>query len=433
MDKLPQSFIERMEKQLGPQAPAFFACYEAPARRGLRVNTLRLSPAAFLQLSPVAVEPGNLLEEGFLLPEQAPSLGNHPFHQAGVFYLQEPSAMAPIGALEVRPGMRILDLCAAPGGKSGGIAARLQGSGLLVANEVVPSRAKTLCHTLERLGVTNAAVTCAQPADLCNALPGWFDAVLVDAPCSGEGMFRKDPAAIQEWSPAHVLACARRQEGILHSAAGTVGAEGLLVYATCTFSPEENEGVVEAFLKSHPGFSLISMERIFPHTYPGEGHFIAKMRREEKPDIPASQKRAGSLSFPACKEAAFTDFCRRTLTTVPAGEAVHLRDGRVLLLSGPLPAGLGKVRLLRAGIYAGDMLPGRFQPNHALAMAAGVEWGLTFSPEAENLQAYLRGQAVAAPGIKGWCRVEVDGFPLGLGKGVDGQLKNHLPKGLRLL
>lgn len=204
MIELPQAFMQRMQQRLGPEAPAFFACYDQPPRRGLRVNPLRLSVADFLRISPVALEPGGILPEGFLLPPDAPPLGNHPYHLAGMFYLQEPSAMAPIGALEVESGLRVLDLCAAPGGKSGGIAARLAGQGLLVANEVVPGRAKTLRFTLERLGVANGVVTCARPDVLCEALPGYFHRVLVDAPCSGEGMFRKDPAAVAAWSPQHV-------------------------------------------------------------------------------------------------------------------------------------------------------------------------------------------------------------------------------------
>ena len=179
MIELPQAFMQRMQQRLGPEAPAFFACYDQPPRRGLRVNPLRLSVADFLRISPVALEPGGILPEGFLLPPDAPPLGNHPYHLAGMFYLQEPSAMAPIGALEVEPGLRVLDLCAAPGGKSGGIAARLAGQGLLVANEVVPGRAKTLRFTLERLGVANGVVTCARPDVLCEALPAEIVAIFM--------------------------------------------------------------------------------------------------------------------------------------------------------------------------------------------------------------------------------------------------------------
>ncbi len=429
MIQLPQIFTMRMEKQLGPEAPAFFACYEQPPRRGLRVNGLRLTPQAFETLSPFALAPSGILPEGFLLAEDAPAIGSHPYHLAGLFYLQEPSAMAPIAALSIRPGMRVLDLCAAPGGKSGGIAALLAGRGLLVANELAPGRAKTLRYNLERLGVTNAAVTCSRPDALCEALAGFFDAVLVDAPCSGEGMFRKDPNAIAEWSPAHVLSCAQRQKAILESAAIAVAEGGLLVYSTCTFSPEENEGVVEAFCTSHKDFSLLSMQRLYPHTCRGEGHFVARLQRAGAPAVEKAKPQR--LTLPPCKEAAYRNFCAEALAAPPPGEAVLLRDGRVLALAEALPKGLERARLLSAGVYAGDMVNGRFRPSHALAMATGVEWRQTLPLEEEALSAYLRGQVIPAAGLQGWCRAGVDGYPLGLGKAVEGMLKNHLPKGLR--
>ena len=429
MIHLPQDFIDRTTKQLGPQAPAFFASYDEPPRRGLRVNGLRLTPENFLTISPFRLAPSDILREGFVLMEDAPFIGNHPYHLAGLFYLQEPSAMSPIATLDIRPNMRVLDLCAAPGGKSGGIAARMQGSGLLVANELVPGRAKTLRYNLERLGVCNAAVTCARPDALCEALAGYFDAVLVDAPCSGEGMFRKDPSAVAEWSLAHVLACAQRQKAILESAALAVCEGGQLVYSTCTFSPEENEGVVEAFCAAHPEFSLLSMNRLYPHTSVGEGHFVARLQRMG--DAP-QQKKEKCLALPQCKEAAYREFCAEALQSPPPGEGVLLPDGRVLALSEDLPKGLERVRLLTAGIYMGDMRNGRFEPSHALAMAAGVTWRQTLLLEGQALSAYLRGEVVPAEGLQGWCRAAVDGFPLGLGKAVGGSLKNHLPKGLRL-
>lgn len=420
-----------MKKQLGPEAPAFFDCYEQPPRRGLRVNTLRLAPDAFSAISPFPLLPTGILPEGFVLAQDQPGIGSHPYHLAGLFYLQEPSAMAPIAALNVKPGMRVLDLCAAPGGKSGGIAARMQGKGLLIANEVVPGRAKTLRYTLERLGVCNAAITSARPEALCGALAGYFDAVLVDAPCSGEGMFRKDPAAIAEWSLAHVLACAERQKAILESAAPALRPGGTLVYSTCTFAPEENEGVIEAFLAAHPDFTLLDMHRLYPHTSPGEGHFVARLERTgESGEKPA---KASALSLPACKEEAYAAFCKDALVEPPSGEVVCLQDGRVLILPESLPRGLERVRLLSAGVYAGDIRNGRFQPGHALAMAAGIGWKRSLTLEEEARSLYLRGGVVPAPGMKsGWCRAEVEGWPLGLGKAVEGMLKNHLPKGLRL-
>ena len=338
--------------------------------------------------------------------------------------------MAPIGALEVEPGLRVLDLCAAPGGKSGGIAARLAGQGLLVANEVVPGRAKTLRFTLERLGVANGVVTCARPDVLCEALPGYFHRVLVDAPCSGEGMFRKDPAAVAAWSPQHVAACAKRQQAILGSAAQAVTPGGLLVYSTCTFSQEENQGVVEDFLKRHPAFQLESAETLYPHRVKGEGHFVARLRHAGSVGV---EKPLGELSLPQCKDAAFSAFCKDTFSGPLPGKPVQLPDGRVLLLPQPLPKGLERVHMLTAGVYAGDLVRGRFQPSHALAMAAGLSWARRVAPQGEDLARYLAGETLEVDaGLTGWCRVETAGCPLGLGKGVNGTLKNHLSKGLRL-
>jgi 16S rRNA C967 or C1407 C5-methylase (RsmB/RsmF family)/NOL1/NOP2/fmu family ribosome biogenesis protein len=414
---------------LGPDAPAFFACYAQPGRRGLRVNTLRLSPQAFAALSPFGLRPGGILPEGFILEDAAQGIGAHPYHLAGMFYLQEPSALAAVAALEVRPGMRVLDLCAAPGGKSGAIAAQLAGQGLLVSNEIVAGRAKTLRSTLERLGVTNAAVTQAHPDDLCAALPGYFDAVLVDAPCSGEGMFRKDPAAVKEWSPAHVRACAGRQYSILCSAAGAVAPGGALVYSTCTFSVEENEAVVERFCAAHPAFALRFTRRLYPHTGPGEGHFVARLVRQDG-GAPAA---CGPMRLPLCKSAAYAAFAADTLRVPPAGEIVQLPDGRVFALPLPLPGALkDRVRLLSAGVYCGDILQERFRPAHALSMAAGVAFYTELKPEAAQLHRFLTGETIPCDtNLRGWARVLTENFPLGFGKMVQGTLKNHLPKGLR--
>ena len=417
MIELPQAFMQRMQQRLGPEAPAFFACYDQPPRRGLRVNPLRLSVADFLRISPVALEPGGILPEGFLLPPDAPPLGNHPYHLAGMFYLQEPSAMAPIGALEVEPGLRVLDLCAAPGGKSGGIAARLAGQGLLVANEVVPGRAKTLRFTLERLGVANGVVTCARPDVLCEALPGYFHRVLVDAPCSGEGMFRKDPEAVAAWSPQHVAACAKRQQAILGSAAQAVAPGGLLVYSTCTFNALENEAVVEAFCQEQPDFLLERTVRLWPHRVAGEGHFAARLRRQG--DAPPHAPDGPGTALDGVWDA-------YAGLTLPG--RVETMGERVWLLPESLPE-LRGVRVLRAGLCLGERRGGRFLPDHAAAMALPLPG---VSADAAAAARYLHGEALEAGGqAAGWTVVRYAGLALGWAKCADGVLKNHLPKGLR--
>lgn len=431
-ENLPTEFLRRMEAQLGAEYPAFCASYEEPPKRGLRVNTLKLSAEEFRRISPFPLAETGLLPEGFLLPDETAGAGNHPYHLAGLFYLQEPSAMAAIAEAQVCPGMRVLDLCAAPGGKSGGVAAHLAGEGFLLANEIVPNRARTLAATLERLGVPNAAVTCAKPEAVASAFPAYFDVVLVDAPCSGEGMFRKDAGAIAEWSPAHVAACAARQSAILECAAKTVRGGGALVYSTCTFSPEENEGVVERFFAAHPGFTLERMRRLYPHNSPGEGHFVARLCRTGK-----EFRLQEPLPLKPCPDAAYRSTIADLFLQPPEGCAYLLPDGRVTILRTPLPRGLQALWTLAAGVPAGELKKGRFEPAHSLFLAAhgGVFHKTLELPLADaRLSRFLAGEAVPCPGDwRGFVPVCADRFPLGFGKAVDGVLKNHLPKGLRIV
>ena len=260
--KLPHAFIKRMRTDFETMAEyeRFIACYSDAPIRAMRINTLKISKERFLDLCPWRTKQSELLNEGLILTENPEHIGTHPYHIAGLFYMQEPSAMSVVEAAEIAPGMRVLDLCAAPGGKSGGIAARLCGRGILVSNEIIPNRAKLLARNLERLGIVNAVVTSAHPDAVAEALPQYFDRVVVDAPCSGEGMFRKDPTAIAEWSPEHVSACAKRQQQILESACRCVAPGGKLIYSTCTFSREENEDVIEEFCRMHPEFTGILLQ-----------------------------------------------------------------------------------------------------------------------------------------------------------------------------
>ncbi len=261
MSNLPCEFIKRIQRLPGFDIEEFMSCADEPAYRGLRVNTLKCTPENFASISPFALEKLPFCSEGFYIGDEVS--GRHPWHHAGLFYLQEPSAMSAVTALDVRPGMKVLDLCAAPGGKTTQAAASLLGSGLILCNEIVPSRAAILLSNIERCGVRNAAVTCEKPEKLCARLEGFFDRVLVDAPCSGEGMFRREPAAAREWTPETSAACAKRQLAILETACKTVAPYGILVYSTCTFSPQENEGVINAFLSAHKDFAIEPIEAEF--------------------------------------------------------------------------------------------------------------------------------------------------------------------------
>ena len=429
MKQLPEAFLARMRSQLGEESfVAYLRAMDDSPRRALRVNTLKTSVEAFCAQADFELTPTGLLPGSFFFEDNV-AIGKHPLHAAGCCYVQEPAAQVPVSLSGARPGMVALDLCAAPGGKTTQLAALLQNTGLLVANEPVRSRAETLVGNLERLGVTNALVTCMRPDALADALGACFDLVLVDAPCSGEGMFRKDDGAIREWSPEHVLACAARQEQILSSAAQLLKPGGRLVYATCTFSPEENEGAIDAFLSTHSDFALREFRRMYPHASVGEGQFMAALDRagERAPDSPA---------FAAPKPEripAFEAFWRETFVAEPP-RAMLLPDGRALLPPELLPRELGKLHILRAGVLAGEQKNGRFTPDHALAMAMpAAAFRRSVPLEGEPLTRFLAGETVACPAeYSGWCAAMALGHPVGWGKAVDGVLKNHIPKGLRI-
>lgn len=437
---LPRAFTARMRTQLGSEYDAFISSYLHPPMRGLRVNTLRLSPSEFVRISPWKLSPSGVIDEGFVLESAAP-VGRHPFHCAGLFYMQEPSAMSVIEAAHADDsGLRVLDMCAAPGGKTSGIAARMKGNGILVANEIAPSRAKLLARNVERMGIANIAVTCAHPDGIARELPGCFDRVIVDAPCSGEGMFRKDPTAVAEWSPEHVTACAARQRAILESAAVCVAADGLLVYSTCTFSTEENEGVIESFLNIHPDFALVSMHRLYPHSSVGEGHFAAVLRRlgGERRDFdaipPSREDRAilaagagfieGTAAFPEkLKDGAYS--------LVAFGESV-------CLIPSVMPRAVLRLSPVAIGAEAGTFRKGRIVPAHAFFMSAlPLAWRhtLEFDPGSRELAAFMKGSSLeCSSSLCGFLPVCVRAgnasFAIGFGKAVQGTLKNHLPKGL---
>lgn len=449
---LPKEFTERMKKLPGFDYERFIECFSCEPYRGLRVNTLKCSAKRFKTISPFQLLPVPFADEGFYIGKEVS--GRHPYHHAGVFYLQEPSAMSAVTALDVRPGMKVLDLCAAPGGKSTQAAAKLSGSGFILCNEVISSRASALLGNIERCGIRNAAVTCEKTDRLCDRFKGYFDRVLVDAPCSGEGMFRRNPEAAKEWSIASTSACAKRQLSILEDAAAAVATDGLLVYSTCTFAPCENEGVVDAFLKRHKDFELEEIprkfgsparpewtdaglqlsiaRRVFPFDG-GEGHFVAGLRRTGDtcgPRVPAfspgkAQPRDHSI---------FSEFFASQFSEKIYGN-IYEKSGKIYILPGNMPD-LSGINLLRAGVFAGEMKPKRFEPSHALYMAANSDLCVNpadFSTDGEEIYKFLHGEEIKAPGgcSKGFAAVRSGGFVTGFGKISNGVLKNHYPKGLR--
>ena len=427
---LPEAFLLRMEQQLGDEYEDFLKSLERPRAVALRFNPLKgEAPAMNFVKEPVPWEPLGFYYD----PDSRPGL--HVYHEAGVYYLQEASAMAPVALLDPQPGERVCDLCAAPGGKTTQIAGRMMGEGFLLCNEINPKRAKILSRNIERMAVANALVTNEHPADLAKKYPGFFDRVLVDAPCSGEGMFRKEEAAVTDWSQETVEMCARRQAEILHSAAELVRPGGRLVYSTCTFAPEEDEEAVAAFLQEHPEFEPEALEapwfapgengshRMWPHKLLGEGHFAAVLKKnggeERDTDIPSGEK------LPA----QWTSFAKGMGICLPAGKAVSF--GQNLFWAPAEMPDIRRIKVMRPGLELGCVKKDRFEPAHALAVwlknCANTE---RYGADSEEIKAYLHGDVVASE-KKGWCLVCADGYSIGWGKGDGRVLKNHYPKGLR--
>ncbi len=427
---LPEIFLMRMQAQLGPDYSAFLQSLERPRAVALRFNPLKgEAPSLPFVGAPVPWEPLGFYYD----PETRPGL--HPYHEAGVYYLQEASAMAPVALLDPQPGERVLDLCAAPGGKSTQIAGRMQGQGLLWSNEYVFGRARILSQNLERLGVPNAIVTSSAPQRLSQSLEGFFDRVLVDAPCSGEGMFRKEAAAITDWSQETVEMCAGRQLDILREAAKMLRPGGRLVYSTCTFALEENEGVVAKFLAEHPDFTPEDVQapwfdrvdtgsfRLWPHKLLGEGHFAAVFRKNG--EEPAWGRPCPGQKLPR----EWTDFARELDISLPEGGKGFAWAGRLYWAPEAMPE--LNCSCLRMGLELGELKKNRFEPSHALAMwLTDCKNQVSFPADSKQIKDYINGQVLPCQ-HKGWCLVKADAFSLGWGKGDGNQLKNHYPKGLR--
>ena len=427
---LPEAFLNRMRSQLGEEYDAFLASLERPRAVALRFNPLKgESPKLPFVQNPVPWEKNGYYYD----PEARPGL--HPYHEAGVYYLQEASAMSAVALLDPKPGERVCDLCAAPGGKTTQIAGRMAGEGFLLCNEYSPKRAKILSRNIERMGVGNSLVTNENTEKLAKLLPGYFDKVLIDAPCSGEGMFRKEEAAITDWSQETVEMCARRQGEILHNGAQLVRPGGRLVYSTCTFAPEENEETIAAFLQTHPEFALEETDapwftpstegvfRLWPHKLLGEGHFVAVLRKAGEESVPTAPVSGEKLPK------AWTEFAKKMGIELPAGKAVLF--GQSLYWTPLDTPDLRGLKVLRPGLELGELKKDRFEPAHALALwLKKAEMVQDLPADSQQIRAYMHGETIPTDRT-GWCLVTVDGYSIGWGKGDGKVLKNHYPKGLR--
>ncbi|MBQ4049067.1 MAG: RsmF rRNA methyltransferase first C-terminal domain-containing protein [Clostridia bacterium] len=432
MVNLPIEFAERMKRLLGEEYEAFLQSYDSTPSRALTVNTNKISVENFRDIFPQKTTPIPYAEEGLYF-EGEERLGRTPLHHAGAFYLQEPSAMIPVAAAQIPSDAVALDLCAAPGGKSIMLAKRLK-NGCLVSNEINLSRAKILYSNIERMGLKNVAVTNNAPKDFAK-YKQTFDVILVDAPCSGEGMFRKDEDAVRMWSEASVRGCAQRQTEILDSIVDCLKPGGLIIYSTCTFSQEENEGVVTGFLGKYPDFVLEKptdevikitaeskdspyMRRAYPHTCGGEGQFVALLRKsgERMPSRLIDVKTASAKTVSAF------------LKSIDL-EIKYKMDGDRAETG--IPLDLRGLRVVANGVYLGNTEKNFFKPSHHFFTAYGGNMKNKFLLNIGDTEKYLRGEELICDNNNGYCAVICEGLTLGGGKVSEGRLKNLYPKGLR--
>lgn len=479
--KLPEAFCARMKIMLGDQYEDFLSSYDRPSTPSLRLNPLKKNNICLSDISemPCIGERVPWTESGYYYdPESETRPGKHPYHESGAYYIQEASAMLPASLFPPCENDKVLDLCAAPGGKSTQLAAALNGSGLLVSNEIHPQRASILSQNVERMGIRNAVVTCHAPKELVPHFPCFFDKIVVDAPCSGEGMFRKEEQALTMWSQENVDLCATRQKDILESASEMLKPDGYLTYSTCTFAPEENEGVILHFLRNHPEFEVVLPKnqavldcienglidrgnpawvdsgeeyaeqlkntlRIFPHHANGEGHFAALLHKlksaptvsikESKNDKKKQKEKGGRpQTTPESAYKLFLQFIK-DVTDEKIDGVPCLFGEQLYLCPNDLPSPREGLKTLRHGLHLGTVVNGnRFEPSHALAMALDPSKAKrTFYIDLDTAISYLRGEVIPCGNEKGWHVVTHDSFPLGWGKASDGMMKNHYPKGLR--
>lgn len=452
---LPQEFIKRMQELLGEEYEAFISSYQDESLGALRANILKIKYEDFVRQMPFTLTEVPWCPTGFYYnKDERP--GKHPYHEMGLYYMQEPSAMSVAELADVKPGERVLDLCAAPGGKSTQLAAKMQGEGLLVSNEIHPARCKILSQNIERMGITNAVVTNETPQGLAAHFVNFFDCIVVDAPCSGEGMFRKDEEAINQWSLENVIMCAERQDEILEEAVKMLRSGGRIVYSTCTFAPAEDEECVSRFLERHPDFTVEKgtayegfasgrpewaagdervkyTHRLWPHKIKGEGHFAALLvhKGDSMPYETSVTKKKPAKVLDREKEQLYAEFIEETLIKEPEGEKILFGDALYLMKE---ELNLKGLKVLRPGLHIGTFEKKRFQPSHSLALALKpeeVKRNFEISADKGEADRYLRGESFVSDGEKGWTLVCVDGYSAGWGKVSNGMLKNHYPKGLR--
>ena len=466
---LPLPFLERMKEMLGDDYDAFLKSYENPRTYGLRVNTAKLSCQEFEALSPFKLQPIPWISNGYFYNEESRP-ARCPYYQAGLYYLQEPSAMTPASRLPIEPGDFVLDLCAAPGGKATALGAALNDTGFLLANDISTSRARALLRNLELFGIKNMLVTDEKPAKLAQRFPSFFNKILLDAPCSGEGMFRKEEALARDWTPEKSAELSDIQKDLVLKAADMLRPGGMLLYSTCTFAPCEDEEVVAYLLSERPDMELIEMPgyegfsagrpkfagaaaafdseelrkcvRIFPHKMDGEGHFLALFRKkgDSLPPVFRSLEKGPDKNTRKWLDEFFAEIGLKTLGGQEFDwNRVEIRKDKVYYQL-PFPLDLRGISFLRNGLYLGDLKKNRFEPSQPLALAlhkGDIEATISLSVSDERITRYLKGETLniepdEAAHKKGWHLLCADGYPVGFGKLVNGILKNKYPAGWRV-
>ena len=459
---LPSAFEEKMKYLLGAEYSDYLGCFDEPRHYGLRINTAKISVEDFLKISPWPLKKIPWIHNGFYYDGENCQPAKHPYYFAGLYYLQEPSAMTPADRLPIEPGDKVLDVCAAPGGKATELGARLNGTGVLAANDLSNSRAKGLLKNIELMGIGNVLVLSEEPGKLIPYFTEYFDKILIDAPCSGEGMFRKDRKMIRAWEEHGPDYFAKIQKSIITQAAQMLKPGGMILYSTCTFSPEENEQTIEYLLEQYPDFDVCEIEgyegfafgmpevtaskdkrlsrtvRIFPHRMKGEGHFLALLQKHAAADsdtLTASDVKSttGRKKLPED----LTDFLADIRREFDPGR-FDIRADKVYYMPEDLPA-LNGIRFLRTGLFLGELKKKRFEPSQAFAMNLKKEEYpriIDLPVSDERVIKYLKGETLdvedlVSPKEKGWYLVCVDGYPLGFGKLAGQVLKNKYLPGWR--
>lgn len=468
MIQFPEQFQERMQRMLGDEYDAFVKSYDQPFHNGLRINVLKTEPGELLDRIGIGLKQVPWNETGFYL-ENKKQFSKHPYYHGGLYYIQEASAMLPAKLVNAQPGERILDMCAAPGGKSTAIGAALKGEGLLVSNDISRSRAKALLRNLEGFGITNSIVVSEYPEKLSRYFPEFFDRVLIDAPCSGEGMFHKEPSMTESWMRMGPEEYHKLQKEILTYGARMVRPGGRLIYSTCTFSPEEDEGSIAWFLNEHPDFHLVAVDddrdlcgchcidrghpewadgnpelahtlRLWPHHLEGEGHFAALLCRDG--EISGGHPAYVPSSAMGGRPSADLEVLYQFL----ASEGIHFpfRKERLLVQNGyvqyvpEIMPELKGLHIMRSGWFLGEIKKKRFEPSGAFARGLTTDVCdkvISYSADSAEVIKYLKCETLSVdPSLEnGWYLVCVDGFPLGWGKISNGTMKNKYPSGWRLV